>query len=67
MVEQTIAEARAELGLTQEYVADQLKVSRQTYAKLEANPDMLTIGQARQICAVLGKQYGALFFGRMVN
>lgn len=67
MAEITIAEARKQLGLTQEQVADQLGLTRQTYAKLEQNPEKLTIGQARQICSVLGRQYETLFFGRMVN
>ena len=67
MNEMTIAQIRKESGLTQQEMADKLGVSRQTYAKLEADPSTATIAQARLMCRVLGHKYEDIFFAKCVN
>jgi len=64
---QTIQEARTELGITQSDMADELGLTRQTYAKLEQNPENLSIKDARLICSVLGRKFSEIFFTNMVN
>ena len=63
----SIAEARTELGMTQPDMADALGITRQTYAKMEQNPENMTIREARLVCSILGKRCEEIFFGTMVN
>ena len=49
MVVETLPEARKNAGLTQAQVADELGISRVTYAGIERNPDKATVLQAKQI------------------
>lgn len=63
----TLEDARVEAGLTQEYMASKLGVSRQTYASLEKDPDRMTIGQARRLCSLLGKRYEEIVFSKMFS
>lgn len=63
----SIAEARSELGITQQDVAAELGISRQTYSKMEQDPSNMTIREARVVCSVLGRRFEDLFFGIMVN
>ena len=65
--QKTIEDARLEAGLTQEYMASKLGVSRQTYASLEKDPDRMTIGQARRVCNLLGKRYEEIVFSKMFS
>ena len=65
--QKTIEDARVESGLTQEYMASKLGVSRQTYASLEKDPDRMTIGQARRVCSLLGKRYEEIIFSKMFS
>lgn len=67
MGEQTLKEARNELGVTQQQMADKLGISRQRYAALEADPSQATIAQAKLICSVLGEHYQNIFFGKLVS
>ena len=67
MSEMTIAEIRKEAGFTQQEMADKLGISRQTYAKFEADPSTATIAQAKRVCEILGEKYQHIFFGRMVS
>lgn len=64
---ESIVDARNDLGLTQTDMADELGITRQTYAKMEQNPENITIREARLICSVLGKRFEDIFFGAMVN
>lgn len=64
---ESIVDARNDLGLTQTDMADELGITRQTYAKMEQNPENMTIREARLICSVLGKRFEDIFFGAMVN
>lgn len=65
--QKTVEDARIEAGLTQEHMAGELGVSRQTYAALEKDPDRMTIGQARRICRLLGKRYEEIVFSKMFS
>ena len=67
MSEMTIAEIRKEAGFTQQEMADKLGISRQTYAKFEADPSTATIAQAKRVCEILGEKYQQIYFGRMVS
>ena len=60
----TLKEARQEIGITQQEMADELGVSRPTYKAIEADPSRATIAQAKQICSVLSRSYETIFFGR---
>ncbi len=60
----TLEQARKDAGLTQQNMADELGVSRPTYAKIEANPDTATVLQAKRICEVLSRPYERIFFRR---
>lgn len=40
-------------GYSQEYMANKLHCHRNTYAKMEENPQDITIGQADQIAKIL--------------
>lgn len=64
---QTIEDARKELGLSQDDMASKLGIVRQTYAKLERNPENLTVGDARRICDILGKKLADIIFLSVVN
>lgn len=61
--EQTLKDARKEAGYSQEYMANELGISRQTYANIEKDPSSATVLQARSICRILSKNYERIFFG----
>lgn len=63
----TIRDARRDLGLTQDDMAERLGITRPTYAKMEEDPGSLTIETARKVCRILGRQFSDIFFGQMVN
>lgn len=63
----TIRDARKDLGLTQDDMADCLGITRQTYAKMENDPEGMTIESARKVCHILGMRFSDIFFGQMVN
>lgn len=67
MQAKSICEARNDLGLTQTDMAEQMGITRQTYAKMEQNPENLTIREARVICSILGRKFEEIFFIGMVN
>lgn len=67
MTYETIEEARRSLGITQDDMAEELSITRQTYAKMEQNPENITIRDARIICSILGKRFGEIFFTTLVN
>jgi len=62
--ERTLKSAREHAGFTQQYMADQLGVSRPTYAKIEDDPTAASVLQAKRICEILAQTYEAIFFGR---
>lgn len=48
-------------------MAEQLGISRQTYAMYEMNPGQITIDMARVICYILGMSYNDIFFAPMAR
>lgn len=64
MAKETLREAREKAGYSQQEMADELGVSRPTYANIEANPDKATVLQARRICQLLSRTYERIFFDR---
>lgn len=62
-----IADVRKDLGMSQDDMASELGIVRQTVAKYEREPESMTIQEARSLCAVLGKRYADLFFATLVN
>ena len=63
----TLRKARENAGFTQQYMADELGVSRPTYAKIEEMPENASVLQARRICEILSRSYESIFFGRGVS
>lgn len=60
----TLKEAREEAGLSQQEMANELGISRPTYAKIENDPSEASVMQARRICEILARGYEHIFFGR---
>lgn len=57
-----LKEARKKARYTQEQVAERLGMSRITYGKLEANPDLITIEDAKKISVLFGVKVEDIFF-----
>ena len=55
-------QARRLKDKTQEEMADLLDIHVQSYRKLEENPDLTTVGQAKKIADFLGVSYDEIFF-----
>ena len=64
---QTLKEARLAKGIKAESVADALGVTRQTYAKYEANPGEMSIEQAAKACEFIGAPVDEIFLPMMVS
>ena len=58
----SIKAARITRNITQREVAKALNVHRDTYRKIELNPDTATIEQAKKISKLLDVSYDELFF-----
>ena len=58
----TVKQARKMRDLTQDQMAEALKVHVQTYRKIETRPEMATIEQAKKIAEVTGLTLDELFF-----
>ncbi len=58
----TLRQARRSRDVTQITMAELLDISPQTYSKLENNPDLITIAQAKKISEFLGVSYDEIFF-----
>lgn len=63
-MEINLKQARLLRGRKQTEMAEKLNVQVQTYRKLERNPDLVTIGQAKIISDYLNIPYDNIFFGR---
>lgn len=59
---QSIRSVRRSKEITQQDMADSLRIHVQTYRKIEENPESATIAQARQIADKLGVDYDDLLF-----
>ncbi len=60
----TVKQARRLAGLTQQNMADRLKIHRSTYIKLEENPDLITVGQAKIISRETSVPVDDIFFAQ---
>ncbi len=61
---QTLKEAREKRGIKQKAVAEALKITRQTYAKYEDDPRLMTVYQAEAACDFIGCDLDQIFFGK---
>lgn len=57
-----IEEARKNARYSQEQAAERLGMSRPTYAKIEKNPDVASIEDAKAIAALFGVTVEEIFF-----
>ena len=58
----TIKQARQYAGYTQREMAKKLKISRDSYRKIEQNPGKTTVSMAAQICEITGIPIDQIFF-----
>ena len=59
-----ITEARKQARYSQQAVADQLGISRQTYIRMEKNPEDITIGDAKTLAELYGVSIEDIFFSQ---
>lgn len=59
-----LKQARLVREKSQDEMAKILEVHVQTYRKLEGNPDIVTIGQAKRISQFLDIPYNDIFFAQ---
>lgn len=62
-----LVEARKAAKMTQSETAASLGVSRPTYAKMEKNPDIITIGDASKLARLFGVKVDQIFFRSNCN
>lgn len=58
----SLRQARRLMEKTQIEMAKMLKINVMTYRKIEENPDIATIEQAKKIADFLGVNYNEIFF-----
>jgi DNA-binding XRE family transcriptional regulator len=58
----SLKQARLLQEKSQQEVANFLKVHVQTYRKLEENPDLVKVGQAKELSSFLHVSYDEIFF-----
>lgn len=59
----TVRAARVHKGLTQAEVAKRMGLSVPSYARIENDTDLMTIGRAKQLSDVLGMSVEDIIFG----
>ena len=59
----TMKQARIGIDATQQDIADKMGVHVQTYARMEKHPEDLTIKQALQFAAIVGRPISDIYFG----
>ena len=57
-----LVDARKNARYSQQQAADHLGVSRPTYAKMETNPEIVTIEDAKKLLKLYGVDVGDIFF-----
>lgn len=62
-----LVEARKQARYTQQHAADELGISRPTYAKMEKDPDSISIGDAKHLAEFFGVSVEDIFFSRNDN
>lgn len=63
MAQFTVKKARRYANLTQQEVAKELDICRDTYRKLEKNPEEFTIKQAKLFSKITNLPLDDIFFG----
>lgn len=58
----TLKQARVINEISQQKMADMLKIHIDTYRKIERNPDLATIEQARKIAEITSVPVDQIFF-----
>ncbi|MBQ9003502.1 MAG: helix-turn-helix transcriptional regulator [Eggerthellaceae bacterium] len=58
-----LVEARKHARYSQEQVASHLGISRPTYSKMEQDPEIVTIEDAKKLSELFGVPVGDIFFG----
>lgn len=61
-ITQTLEQARVQAGYTQQFMSDKLGISRSTYVKIEKDPSVAMIAQAKRICTLISKNYKNIFY-----
>lgn len=56
-----LVEARKNARYSQQQVAERLGISRPTYAKMEANPETVTIEDAKKLSQMFGVDVSEIF------
>lgn len=59
----TLRQLRLAKEISQEKMAEELGIHRNTYASLEENPGKISIDQAKAIALILEVSVDAIFFG----
>lgn len=59
--------ARVGANLTQQQIADQMGIHVQTYSKMEADSESVTIGEAKLFARIVGYPLEEIFFGNDSN
>ena len=57
----SVKQSRYIAGMTQMQMAEKMGVSRDTYRKIEANPDSATIAQGKKIAKITGIAFESIF------
>ena len=58
----TVKMARVGANFTQQYVADEMGVHVQTYARMESDPGSMTIDQSKLFARIVGVPWLDIFF-----
>lgn len=62
-----LADARKQARYSQQMVAEQLGISRQTYIRMEQNPEDISIGDAKTLAELYGVSVEDIFFDSNCN
>lgn len=65
--EMNLVDARKQARYSQQMVADQLGISRQTYIRMEQNPEDISIGDAKTLAELYGVSVEDIFFDSNCN
>lgn len=59
----TMIQARMNIKATQEEIAERMGLSVQAYARIEAQPEDITIKEAKLFCEIVGLSVSDIYFG----
>jgi DNA-binding XRE family transcriptional regulator len=66
-VELTMRQARMLRDLTMEETAKKMGISPWVYGRIEANPDRITLAQAKRFCEIVDIAYNRIFLPKKSN